>query len=154
MEMQALGFNYRITDVQCALGRSQLSKLPGFLARRRAIAGRYDLGLSSVSGLELPGRRQGAESAWHLYVVRVSEAARRRTFFETLRGRGIGVQVHYLPVYRHPYYQDLGYAAGLCPRAEDFYTRAVSLPIFPGLTDSDVARVIETVTTVAREVLE
>jgi dTDP-4-amino-4,6-dideoxygalactose transaminase len=153
MEMQGLGYNYRMTDIQCALGRSQLRKLPGFLSRRRAIAARYDRELASVAGLELPGRRQGAESAWHLYVVRVSDATRRRAFFETLRGRGIGVQVHYLPVYRHPYYQDLGYADGLCPRAEDFYARAVSLPIFPGLTDGDIERVIETVAAVAREVL-
>lgn len=153
MEMQSLGFNYRLTDIQCALGRSQLRKLPRFLARRRAIADWYDRGLSSISGLELPGRRLGAESAWHLYVVRVSEPSRRRPFFEALRRRAIGVQVHYLPVYRHPYYQDLGYAEGLCPRAEDFYARAISLPMFPGLTDGDVARVIETVTAVAREVL-
>jgi UDP-4-amino-4,6-dideoxy-N-acetyl-beta-L-altrosamine transaminase len=154
MEMQSLGFNYRLTDIQCALGRSQLRKLPGFLASRRAIADTYDKGLASVSGLELPARRPGTESAWHLYVVRVSESSRRRAFFEALRRRSIGVQVHYIPVYRHPYYHDLGYPEGLCPRAEDFYSRAVSLPIFPGLTDSDIARVIETVTDVAREVLE
>jgi UDP-4-amino-4,6-dideoxy-N-acetyl-beta-L-altrosamine transaminase len=153
MEMQTLGFNYRLSDIQCALGRSQLRKLPRFLARRRAIADRYDTDLSSISGLELPGRRPGAESAWHLYVVRVSEPSRRRPFFEALRRHAIGVQVHYLPVYRHPYYQSLGYPGGLCPRAEDFYARAVSLPIFPGLTDGDVARVIETVSAVAREVL-
>jgi len=154
MEMQSLGFNYRITDIQCALGRSQLRKLPRFLARRRAIADSYDRGLSSISGLDLPGRRKGAESAWHLYVVRVSEPSRRRRFFEALWRSAIGVQVHYLPVYRHPYYQDLGYPEGMCPRAEDFYARAVSLPIFPGLTDSDVERVIETVNAVARETLE
>jgi UDP-4-amino-4,6-dideoxy-N-acetyl-beta-L-altrosamine transaminase len=154
MEMQSLGFNYRLTDIQCALGRSQLRKLPGFLARRRAIADLYDVGLSSIPGLDLPGRRQGAESAWHLYVIRVAEPSRRRAFFEALRRRAIGVQVHYLPVYRHPYYQELGYPAGLCPNAEDFYARAMSLPIFPRLTDGDVARVIETVAAVAREVLE
>jgi UDP-4-amino-4,6-dideoxy-N-acetyl-beta-L-altrosamine transaminase len=154
VEMQSLGFNYRLSDIQCALGRSQLAKLPSFLARRRAIADRYDRDLASVSGLELPGRRVGAESAWHLYVVRVAQPSRRRAFFEALRGRGLGVQVHYLPVYRHPFYQRLGYPKGLCPRTEDFYARAVSLPIFPALTDADVARVVETVTTVAREVLE
>jgi perosamine synthetase len=153
MEMQSLGFNYRMTDIQCALGRSQLKKLPRFLARRRAIADLYDAGLASIPGMSLPGRRHGTESAWHLYVVRVSEPSRRRAFFEALRGRSIGVQVHYLPVYRHPYYKELGYSNGLCPRAEEFYARAVSLPIFPGLTDADVARVIDTVTTVAREVL-
>jgi UDP-4-amino-4,6-dideoxy-N-acetyl-beta-L-altrosamine transaminase len=153
MEMQSLGFNYRMTDIQCALGRSQLQKLPRFLARRRAIADWYDRDLSAVAGLDLPGRRQGADSAWHLYVVRVSDPSRRRPFFEALRRREIGVQVHYIPVYRHPYYRDLGYAEGLCPRAEEFYARAVSLPIFPGLTDRDVARVIETISAVAREVL-
>jgi len=154
MEMQSLGFNYRMTDFQCALGRSQLEKLPAFLARRRAIADWYDKDLSSVAGLALPARRPNTESAWHLYVVRVSQPSRRRAFFEALRRRSIGVQVHYLPVYRHPYYQNLGYPEGLCPQAEDFYSRAVSLPIFPGLTDGDIARVIETVAAVAREVLE
>ena len=153
MEMQSLGFNYRMTDIQCALGRSQLRKLPTFLARRRAIAERYDSDLSAIPGLDLPGRRPGAESAWHLYVVRVSEPSRRRRFFEALRRCGLGVQVHYLPVYRHPYYQDLGYPQGLCPLAEDFYGRAISLPIFPGLSDDQVTQVIESVAAVARDVL-
>ena len=153
MEMQSLGFNYRLTDVQCALGRNQLRKLPRFLARRRAIAASYDEDLSSISGLELPGRREGVESAWHLYVVRVADPSRRRQFFEALRARAIGVQVHYLPVYRHPYYRELGYKEGLCPMAEAFYARAISLPIFPGLADDDVRRVIDTVAAVAREVL-
>jgi UDP-4-amino-4,6-dideoxy-N-acetyl-beta-L-altrosamine transaminase len=153
MEMQSLGFNYRLTDFQCALGRSQLRKAPAFLARRRLIAATYDRDLVGIPEIQLPGRRPTAESAWHLYVVRVADPSRRRPFFEELRRRGIGVQVHHLPVYRHPYYQDLGYPEGLCPLAEAFYARAVSLPIFPGLTDGDVARVVETVTSVAREVL-
>ncbi len=75
-------------------------------------------------------------------------------FFEALRDCGIGVQVHYLPVYLHPYYEDLGYRAGQCPAAEEFYARAISLPIFPGLSDEDSSRVVETVTTLARELLE
>jgi perosamine synthetase len=153
MEMQSLGFNYRISDIQCALGRSQLKKLPEFLSRRRAIADRYDRELRSAPGLDLPGRRQGADSAWHLYVVRVAEPSRRRAFFEALRLEGIGVQVHYLPVYRHPYYENLGYRQGICPVAENFYARAVSLPIFPALTDGDVSRVIETVGSVAKNLL-
>jgi UDP-4-amino-4,6-dideoxy-N-acetyl-beta-L-altrosamine transaminase len=152
-EMQGLGFNYRMTDIQSALGRSQLRKLAAFLSRRRAIASRYDSDLSSISGIDLPGRREGTESAWHLYVVRVQDPSRRRAVFDALRRRGIGVQVHYLPVYRHPYYEDLGYAPGLCPHAEDFYARAMSLPIYPGLSDSDVSRVIDTVGAVAREEL-
>jgi perosamine synthetase len=152
-EMQSLGFNYRMTDIQCALGRSQLSKLPQFLARRRVIADFYDDGLSTVPGLDLPARRPDVLSAWHLYVVRVSASVRRR-FFEALRECGIGVQVHYLPVYLHPYYQDLGYQAGQCPAAEEFYAGAISLPIFPGLSDDDASRVVETVTTLARDLLE
>ncbi len=142
-----------MTDIQCALGRSQLRKLPEFLARRRSIADVYDRDLASVPGLDLPVRRDDVESAWHLYVVRVPASVRRR-FFEALRECGIGVQVHYLPVYLHPYYQDLGYPAGACPAAEEFYARAISLPIFPGLSDQDVSRVVETVTTLARDLLE
>lgn len=149
MEMQSLGFNYRLTDVQCALGRSQLKKLPAFVSRRRAIAALYDAGLSTIPGIELPRRRPGAESGWHLYVIRVTDPAKRRPFFEALRARGIGVQVHYLPVYRHPYYERLGYRAGLCPNAEAFYARAVSLPMFPTLDDSDVRLVIETVASIS-----
>jgi dTDP-4-amino-4,6-dideoxygalactose transaminase len=153
MEMQSLGFNYRITDIQCALGRSQLRKVRKFLDRRTAIANRYDVELGSISGIELPGRRVDVESAWHLYVIRVVDPSRRKAFFEGLRRCGLGVQVHYLPVYRHPYYQDLGYPDDLCPGAEAFYSRAVSLPIYPGLTDRHVARVVESVANVARDVL-
>jgi UDP-4-amino-4,6-dideoxy-N-acetyl-beta-L-altrosamine transaminase len=152
-EMQALGFNYRITDIQCALGTSQLVRLDAFLARRRWIASRYDEAFDGLAGLVLPGRRLGAESAWHLYILRVLDADRRRPFFEALHGAGLGVQVHYIPVYRHPYYVELGYRAGLCPAAEDFYARAVSIPIYPGMSDGDVARVIETVTRVAGALL-
>jgi UDP-4-amino-4,6-dideoxy-N-acetyl-beta-L-altrosamine transaminase len=153
LEMHQLGFNYRLTDIQCALGRSQLRKLPRFLARRRAIADRYSQDLGAIHGLGLPERRPGVDSAWHLFVVLVNEPSRRRPFFEALRRRGLGVQVHFLPVYRHPYYQDLGYQQGLCRLAEDFYSRVVSLPIYPGLTESDLTRVVETVDAVARETL-
>ena len=153
MEMQSLGFNYRMTDVQCALGRSQLRKLPSFLSRRQAIAAAYDDGLATVPGIELPGRRDGALSAWHLYVVRVTDPSKRRRFFEALRARGIGVQVHYLPVYRHPFYEGLGYRKGLCPNAEAFYERAVSLPIFPTLDEADVRRVIDTVVSISDTIL-
>jgi UDP-4-amino-4,6-dideoxy-N-acetyl-beta-L-altrosamine transaminase len=152
-EMQALGFNYRLTDMQAALGSSQLRKLDRFIARRREIAGRYDRALSGVAGINLPGRREGSESAWHLYVLRVDEPGRRQAFFDALRERGLGVQLHYVPVYFHPYYEDLGYARGLCPRAEDFSARSVSIPLYPALTDEQVARVVEVVEEAAREVL-
>ncbi len=153
-EQHELGFNYRLTDVQCALGLSQMRRLDGFLARRRAIAARYQEAFADCQALRLPTVREGVEPGWHLYVVRVNgDASRRRPFFEALRARGLGVQVHYLPVYLHPYYQSLGYRPGLCPKAEDFYARAVSLPIFPRMTDDEVARVIEIVLRTAEDIL-
>lgn len=149
-EMQSLGYNYRLSDVASALGSSQLAKLGRFIARRRAIAARYDQAFGRLPGLRLPGRRTGAESAWHLYVLRVvDDPPSRRAFFERLAAAGLGVQVHYLPVYRHPYYAELGYRPGQCPAAEDFYQRALSIPIFPAMADGDVDRVIETVCRVA-----
>jgi len=152
-EMQTLGFNYRLTDFQAALGSSQLRKLDRFIARRREIAAFYDRTLSQVAGIRLPGRRDGAESAWHLYVLRVDDPSRRRPFFEALRGHGLGVQLHYIPVYHHPFYEDLGYARGLCPRADAYSARAISIPLYPALTDEQVARVVEVVSLAAQEVL-
>lgn len=151
-DMIELGYNYRLSDVQCALGISQLKKLDQFLARRRDIAKRYLEALKSVDGLQLPIEREHVESGWHLFVVRVPEAKYRRSFFARLRELGLGVQVHYIPVYWHPYYERLGYRRGLCPNAENFYARAVSLPIFPKMTDSEVDLVIERVIQAAREV--
>lgn len=152
-EMQALGFNYRMTDLQCALGLSQLGKLDGFIARRGEIAARYGEALSGVSGLELPVEREEARSGWHLYPVRVQDDGLRRVFFERLREVGLGVQVHYLPVYLHPYYQGLGFEEGLCPVAEDWYRREVSLPMYPALGDDELESAIGRVRQVAREVL-
>jgi UDP-4-amino-4,6-dideoxy-N-acetyl-beta-L-altrosamine transaminase len=152
-EQQLLGYNYRLTDVQAALGSSQLGKLDAFIRRRRDIATRYLLGLAGVDGLILPTAREDVESAWHLFVVRVRERRQRRSFFDALRHRGLGVQVHYIPVYHHPYYRDLGYRRGLCPVAEDYSAGAVSLPIFPRMTDAEVARVVDVVRDVAASVL-
>lgn len=151
-EMRDLGFNYRLTDIQCALGLSQLNKLDSFINTRQSIAQRYNDALSDIDGLQLPTVRSYVQSAWHLYVVRVPEAKFRGAFFQRLRELGLGVQVHYIPVYWHPYYERLGYRRGLCPNAEDFYERAVSLPIFPRMSDDDVDIVIERVSKVAREV--
>jgi dTDP-4-amino-4,6-dideoxygalactose transaminase len=153
-EMQSLGYNYRLTDFQCALGSSQLRKLPRFLKRRREIAARYDRDLAGAEAFRIPGRRDGVESAWHLYVLRIAAdrvdgAHWRRLAFDAARARGLGVQVHYLPVYLHPFYQDLGYASGLCPVAEDFYSRAISIPIFPAMTDADVDHVVDVVRDIA-----
>lgn len=144
-EQQALGYNYRLTDVQAALGTSQMRKLGTFIAARRRIAKAYDEALASVPELRLPSRSPGAESGWHLYVVRTREPEHRRPLFEHLRAKGIFAQVHYIPVYWHPYYQALGYSRGLCPQAEEFYGAAVSLPIFPRMTQDDVQRVVEAI---------
>ena len=152
-EMHALGFNYRITDMQCALGRSQLQRLADHVARRRQIAARYMEAFASIDELQLPVVDEEVESGWHLFVVRVQDAKRRRLFFERLQQLRLGVQVHYRPVYLHPYYRSLGYEPGLCPRAEDFYRRAVSLPLFPAMTDDEVQAVISRVRRAVRDVL-
>ncbi len=144
-EMHELGYNYRLSDLHAALGISQIRKIDQFIARRRAIAGLYDQMLGGIDGLTVPARVEGVESGWHLYVIRVANATRRGAFFEKLKSLHVGVQVHYIPVYYHPYYQGLGYRKGLCPVAEDFYDRCVSLPIYPSLTDDDVACIADRV---------
>lgn len=152
-EMQALGFNYRMSDIAAALGQSQLAKLDRFVGRRRDIAERYSAELARVPGVVLPVVPPGIEPAWHLYVIRVrGDASRRRMFFEHLRSSGIGVQLHYMPVYRHPYYEGLGYRAGVCPKAEEYSDQAISIPIHVGMSNEDVDLVIECVRSTAREV--
>lgn len=151
-EQQELGFNYRITDLQCALGASQLTRLDDFVARRRAIAAAYDAAFAELPVDPLPDHPGHAR---HIYVLRLRGASPpRREAFEALRARGLGVQVHYLPVYRHPYYERLGYPLGLCPNAEDYYSRCVTIPLFPAMTDADVQRVIWDVRAVIEEVGE
>lgn len=145
-EMTGLGYNYRLSDLQCALGLSQVRKLASWTERRRAIARRYDEAFRGVPGVEPLKIRDGAESSYHLYVVRINPDVRgvdRAQAFAELRASGIGVNVHYLPVYLHPYYQGLGYRQGLCPNAEAAYERILSLPIFPTMTDDDADRVVE-----------
>ncbi|MEP7370064.1 MAG: aminotransferase class V-fold PLP-dependent enzyme [Dermatophilaceae bacterium] len=143
-EVHAFGLNYRLPDVLCALGSSQLLRLPAFKARREAITARYNEGLSGIDELRLPARREGADPMWHLYPLRIRDG-RRRELFEHLRANEIGVQVNYLPVYWHPVYADLGYRRGMCPVAEEYYAQQISLPLFPGLSDADVDVVIELV---------
>lgn len=144
-EVHEFGLNYRLTDVACALGLSQLRRLDAFKARRAEITARYNAALASVDGLRIPVQRPDVDPVWHLYPVRVL-GGRRREVFEKMRERGIGVQVNYIPVYWHPVYADLGYQRGMCPNAEAFYAEELSLPLFPDLTDAEVDRVIETIT--------
>jgi perosamine synthetase len=148
-EMVLLGFNYRLTDIACALGISQLGRLDANLERRRAIAQRYDEAFRNLPGVEIPGVRPDAEPAWHLYPLRVGgggSAVSRTDVFRALRAENIGVNVHYIPVHRHPYYrQRFGYVGGEFPVAEAAYERLISLPMFHAMTDFDVATVIEAV---------
>ena len=140
-----LGFNYRMTDLQAALGLSQLNKLDDFIARRRERVARYNHLLAALP-LVLPGLQPEAESAWHLYVVRLqldSITLGHRQVFEGLRAAGIGVNLHYIPVHLQPYYRDLGFAAGDFPQAERYYAEAISLPMFPTLSDEQQDYVVE-----------
>ena len=144
-EMQFLGFNYRMTDLQAALGTSQLAKLDRFVQRRREIAARYDSAFAENPWFDIPVERGYARSSVHLYPIRLKQGPRerRKEIFRAMRDAGLGVQVHYIPVYLQPYYQGLGYASGLCPMAEDFYSREISIPLYPGLTDQQVELVID-----------
>lgn len=141
--MGELGYNYRITDLQCALGLSQLRKLPRWLASRRELAARYD-SLLADNGKAVPlGRRGDNEHAFHLYVVRLAAGLDRKASFDGLRQQGIGVNVHYLPVHLQPYYQRVWHTGpGLCPVAEAVYERILTLPLHQGMGEADVARVM------------
>jgi dTDP-4-amino-4,6-dideoxygalactose transaminase len=147
-EQKELGFNYRMTDIQAALGLSQLQHLDAWLARRRQLVKQYETWLAELP-IVLPKLADGANSAWHLYVIQIDEAKTaktRREVFDVLRASGIGVNVHYLPVYLQPYYQGLGFEQGLCPNAESYYDHAISIPMYAGLSDEQQAEVIEVLT--------
>jgi UDP-4-amino-4,6-dideoxy-N-acetyl-beta-L-altrosamine transaminase len=146
-EMIDLGYNYRLTDIGCALGRSQLSRLDQNLARRREIAACYNATLKDISGIILPAVREDTLPAWHLYPIRFDRAsfrAGRAEIFAALRAENIGVNVHYIPVHTHPFYrQRFGYRGGEYPVAEAAYETLISLPMFHGMTDPDVENVVE-----------
>ncbi len=143
-EQLELGFNYRITDISCALGISQMDKLDGFIARRRQLVTRYQKAFADVKELQLPYCMDACESGWHLYMVQ-SLKRDRKEMFDKLRASGIGVNVHYIPVYKHPYYQKHGYAECHCPNAERFYARTITLPLYPGMTDEQQDYVINVI---------
>ncbi|WP_040952424.1 UDP-4-amino-4,6-dideoxy-N-acetyl-beta-L-altrosamine transaminase [Gorillibacterium massiliense] len=147
-EMQELGYNYRMTDIQAALGVSQMDKIDSFIARRREIAKRYTEAFSSMKGIVIPAQHDLADSSWHLYVLRwIPEFFNgdRKAIFKALREENIGVNVHYIPVYLQPYYQQLGYEQGICPNAETYYSSAITIPCFPKMQDTDVDDVIAAV---------
>ncbi|RDE29626.1 UDP-4-amino-4,6-dideoxy-N-acetyl-beta-L-altrosamine transaminase [Parageobacillus thermoglucosidasius] len=147
-EMVDLGYNYRMTDLQAALGISQMDKLDCFIERRREIASMYNEAFKTMDSVILPMQLERTQSGWHLYMLqlKLDKLKRsRREIFESLRAENIGVHVHYIPVYWHPYYQKLGYRKGICPKAERWYEQALTLPIFPKMTNEDVSDVIEAV---------
>ncbi|MEK7218313.1 MAG: UDP-4-amino-4,6-dideoxy-N-acetyl-beta-L-altrosamine transaminase [Patescibacteria group bacterium] len=145
-EITDLGYNYRLTDIQCALGRSQLRSVPAWTERRRELAARYDGALAGMNGAAPLSVRDDAEHAYHLYVIRLDLArlsADRNQIYQAMRAENIGVNVHYIPVHLHPFYRTaLGTKPGLCPVAEAAYERILSLPLFAGMTDQDARDVI------------
>ena len=141
MELQELGYNYRLTDMQAALGNSQLTRVDAMLARRQEIAKRYDDAFAGtgISTIVPPG---SVGHAYHLYVIQIDD---RKGLYDFLRTRNIMAQVHYIPVHLMPYYRQFGWKPGDFPNAERYYARCLSLPMFPTLTDEEQAYVIESV---------
>jgi perosamine synthetase len=152
-EMVDLGYNYRLTDIQCALGLSQLSKLPHWIVLRQEIARRYREAFEACSGIRLLTARPDISHAYHLFVIRLNPGIMRLNrdeVFRVLREKGIGVNVHYIPVYFHPFYRKrFGTAPGLCPVAEQAYEEIISLPIFPSMSGEEIQTVIDMVKQVA-----
>jgi perosamine synthetase len=151
-EMVLLGFNYRLTDIACALGLSQLGKLDANLARRREIAAQYTAAFRDCSAILVPAVRDGVHPAWHLYPIRLNLgtlSAGRAEIFRALRAENIGVNVHYIPVHQHPYYRERSQSKKSYPVAEDAYERLISLPMFHSMTAQDVRDVIAAVSKVA-----
>ncbi len=142
-----LGFNYRMTDIQAALGLSQMGRLEAFVAGRRAIARRYDEAFSELP-IKLPFQDGNGQSSYHLYIIRVDiqeSGHGQKAVYENLHRAGIIVNLHYIPVYRHPFFEQMGFKEGYCPEAEKYFSEALSIPIYPSMTDVQVEEVVEKV---------
>lgn len=137
-----LGYNYRITDIQCALGISQMRKLDRFVMHRRELAMRYNEAFKEVDGITCPKQTEGCNNNWHLYVIQIPN---RKEMYDKLKEAGINANVHYIPVYKHPYYQKHGYADVCCPNAEELYAHMLSMPLYPDLTNDEQDYVIDQV---------
>jgi UDP-4-amino-4,6-dideoxy-N-acetyl-beta-L-altrosamine transaminase len=142
----SLGYNYRMTDIQAALGASQMERLEAYIDRRQALAKVYDDAFAN-SGIGTQRRAEDARSALHLYVILWPETAvrDRRAAFDGLRAKGVGVNMHYIPVHLQPYYAKLGFRPGYCPHAERYYSRAITIPLHPRMTEDDQGQVIDSV---------
>ncbi|EJQ32313.1 UDP-4-keto-6-deoxy-N-acetylglucosamine 4-aminotransferase [Bacillus toyonensis] len=147
-EMQFLGYNYRLTDIQAALGLSQLSKLDSFIKTRKKYVDIYNKEFSYLSEITIPKQLPQTDSSWHLYIIRLNTKllkCNRKEIYEALQRENIGVNVHYIPVHLQPFYQKLGYGKGICPQAENIYEEIITLPLFPKMTEADVWDVIQAV---------
>lgn len=143
-----LGYNYRLTDIQSALGLSQIKKLDDFILKRREIVNKYNEAFKDLKEIVTPFENEYSKSGHHIYVLLLNLdklKCGRKEIFEALQAENIGVNVHYLPVYLHPYYKKLGYKKGECPVAEDIYNRMITIPLFPSMSDKDIKDVIEAV---------
>lgn len=148
-EIEKPGYNYRLTDFQCALGLSQLKKINKFIKKRREIVAKYNKAFKNVEEIITPTERNYVKSAWHIYTIQLrleKLKASRKKIFEELQKKSLGVQVHYIPLHLQPFYKkNFGYKIGDFPIAEKYYERAITLPLFPKMTGSEVERVIKTV---------
>ncbi|HDP70437.1 MAG TPA: UDP-4-amino-4,6-dideoxy-N-acetyl-beta-L-altrosamine transaminase [Actinobacteria bacterium] len=153
-EMQELGFNYRLTDIQCVLGMAQLKKLNKFIERRREITEIYKNNFKGNEFFNLPKERDHVKSSWHLYPIKLKNDYKkeRRRVFDKLREKGLGVHVHYIPVYRQPYYQRLGYNTTICPKAENFYQREISIPLYYSMSAGEIDYVVDTILKTFKEI--
>ena len=145
-EMRELGFNYRLTDFQCALGLSQFKKLNRFIKRRREIVKMYEESFRGNKFFSLPEEGENVKSSWHLYAIRLKDKykQRKKEIFYRLREKGLNVQVHYIPVYQQPYYKQSGYEKVICPNAENFYQREISIPLHYSISTKDMNYIIDT----------
>jgi dTDP-4-amino-4,6-dideoxygalactose transaminase len=149
-EQISLGFNYRMTDIHAALGLSQMQRLGAFVTKRHALAQRYDRLLSDLP-VTTPWQHADSHSSYHLYVVRLKLGEVRtphKEAYKAMHAAGILVNLHYIPVYRQPYYEQMGFRPGYCPQAEQYYAEAISIPLYPGLTETEQDHVIKSLKTI------
>jgi dTDP-4-amino-4,6-dideoxygalactose transaminase len=142
-----LGFNYRMTDIQAALGLSQLERLDEFISKRHVLADIYNIELKDLP-IITPWQHPNSYSSYHLYVIRINEekvGITHRHAYDAMQKAGINVNLHYIPVYRHPYYEEMGFKSGYCPESEQYHREALSIPIYPGLTELEQRKVINAI---------